>query len=288
MNKEKMEKDISIGLITATNEEYQSIYELLTKQSTDSNIDSNIETKAILKETKDKIPSIPFPYFIHNFDFISNDKIYKIKLIIIKSGFGKLNAVSASTFLLERYKIDIIINFGACGSLSKKNKDIKPEEIQLGDFVLPSIIYESSYIAFKENKNSENSGNFNEKKTFIGLNKIESLIHKEIIQKYYFVKEVKAFSSDMDIDSSEKRNFIKKFFKADICDWESFAIRKTAHLWKIPSIIFRVVSDFADESFLEDYKRNLNTILNKGAKFLINELLPIACKIYISELNLKR
>ncbi len=284
-----MKNKISIGLITATNEEYQSIYEILSNNVADS----DDKTKIILskknkKDKNNKKKTAPFPYFIHTFDFNNDEKIYEVKLITIKSGYGKLNAVSASTFLLERYDINIIINFGACGSLSEREKDL-----MIGDFVLPSIIYESSYVAFKANSNLKDSNNFlkdsinsKEGKIFVGLNKTENLIHNQIIKKYDFIKDVRAFSSDMDIDSSEKKNFIKKFFNADICDWESFSIRKVAHLWKIPSIIFRVVSDFADESFLQDYNSNLKTILNKGAGFLLGEILPIACKIYISELNL--
>lgn len=286
-NKNEIKDKILIGLITATNEEYQSIYDIIKK------------TGILLFNSKDKTSS--FPYFLSEFDFFENDKKYKINLITIKSGYGKLNAVSAATFLIERYKVDLLINFGACGSLTELNfdkspKGLKTPSLKIGDFVIPKILYESSYLSFKinqENKdiktNEENKDTKKEKsengKIFVGLNRIESIIHKKIINKFDFVKEVKGCSSDMDVDSLEKRDFLRFFFGADICDWESFSIRKVAHLWKIPSLIFRVVSDYANESFLIDYKKNLINILDNGANFLLHEILPMTCKILISELN---
>lgn len=271
-----MIKTINIGLLTATIEEYQSIYNCLKNNRLDS------EKKFLFnlnKYNKLSIDKTPFPYFIFAFEFFIDDKNYIINLITIKSGYGKLNAVSALTFLINIFKIDIIINFGACGSLSK---------LKIGDFVIPKVIYESSYLSFVENKYGleENKKTLKDGKIFVGLNKVENIIHKEIIKKHCNVKEVKGCSQEADIDSEEKKIFLRKFFKADICDWESFSIRKTAHLWKIPSLIFRVVSDYANESFFIDYKSNLESVLYKGAKFFLSEILQIACKIYICELNL--
>ncbi|MFN3410594.1 MAG: hypothetical protein ACK4YF_00340 [Exilispira sp.] len=266
-----MEKKIFIGLLAATNEEYQSIYNYLKKNRID---DTAVSFVNFIEYNKSNIGKIPFPYFIYSFEFFINDKKYMINLITIKSGYGKLNAVSAITSLINIYKIDMIMNFGACGSLSK---------LQIGDFVIPKIIYESSYLSFVENKYNLKEDNKFLKygKIFVGLNKVENIIHKEIIKKHNNVKEVKGCSQEADIDSDEKKLFLHKFFNAEICDWESFSIRKTAHLWKIPSLVFRVVSDYANESFLIDYKKNLESILYKGVKFFLNEILPIACKIYI-------
>lgn len=278
--------ELKIGIITATKDEYFSIYHNF------KDILLNLQEYKIDRKN-------PFNYFSgylpvnlikdnlinpnKNNDKDKNkknknieEKIANILIFTINSGFGKLNSVSASTILLERHNIDFIVNFGACGNLTRK--------LKIGDITLPSFIYESSYTAIELNNNFHNKNNDIDK-VCVGLNKLEKIIFNELIFNFNYLKKVSGVSSEMDIDSKEKKEFLQKKFKADICDWESFSIRKIAHLFNIPSLIIRVISDNADENFLIDYKKNIRNILNRGSKLLINEILPFTCKIYISELN---
>jgi len=252
-------QEFTISLITATKDEYNSIKSKL---------------KGLLYEYFEYKPysnKIPFPYFTGFLQKIEELKDIKVFLICIYSGFGKLNAVSSATALLERYNVNLLINFGACGALINK--------LKIGDIVLPKLIFESSYVSMNNVEFNPDKG-----KTSVGINKLENKIHKEIKKKLNEIKEVVGCSSEMDIDSSRKKEFLRKYYNADICDWESFSIRKLAHIWKIPSLIIRVVSDYANENFLIDYKKNIENVLDKGSNVLLDEILSISCKICISDL----
>ncbi len=258
--------EFKIAVVAATKDEYFVLKSLLKDRLKN------------FQEIKKNQVKNPFPYFIGNLNYNQINIFDNIEtsIICINSGFGKLNAVSALTLILERYDIDFVVNFGACGSLCDK--------LKIGDLVIPKLIYESSYISINNLLNNKNSLNKKDNVS-VGLNKTEALIHKELKDKFIEIKEVNGFCADMDIDLKEKREFLNRYFNSQICDWESFSIRKISHMWKIPSLIFRVVSDYADENFLIDYKNNIEQILIKAAKILIDNILTISCKICISVLN---
>ncbi len=282
-----IEIELKIGIITATKDEYFSIYQNF------KDILSNLNEYKIDRKNPFNYFSGYLPINLIKDNLINpnkndgidknkkknaniEEKITDILVLTINSGFGKLNSVSASTLLLERYNIDFIVNFGACGNLTKK--------LKIGDITIPSFIYESSYAAIEWNNNFHNKNNDIDK-VCVGLNKLEKIIFNKLILNFNYLIKVTDVSSEMDIDSKEKKEFLQKKFKADICDWESFSIRKIAHLFNIPSLIIRVISDNADENFLVDYKKNIRNILDRSSKLLIQDILPFTCKICISELN---
>ena len=47
---------------------------------------------------------------------------YGKQLFIIKSGVGEISAAAATQYLITKYGVDIIINFGICGKLSSSLK----------------------------------------------------------------------------------------------------------------------------------------------------------------------
>jgi hypothetical protein len=67
------------------------------------------EVAPIIKHYNLKKIDAPFEMFV-------NDDV-----IVLISGIGKINSAIATTYLLSKYKIDFIINFGIAGS---KNRDI--------------------------------------------------------------------------------------------------------------------------------------------------------------------
>lgn len=255
-------KKLTVGIVAATKEEYHHLF---------NNLGPQLFELQVYKKDK----SNPFNTFIGKYYLNINpndDEKIEVLVITIESGFGCINASCAATLIYERYKIDFLINFGAAGALK--------DTLKIGDIVLLKYVYQSSYISFIANNNSQYNGNIT-----IGLNEKEKFINKNLISNFNFLRQVNGCSSEMDIDSSEKRCFLKKYFNADICDWESFSIRKIAHILRIPSLIIRVISDFADEKFLQDYKSNLDVILDRAAKIFCNEILIFSCKILVLNFN---
>ena len=69
------------------------------------------------------------------FEIFANSEI-----IVIISGIGKINSAIATTYLLSKYKIDFIINFGIAGS---KDKDIGEIFLinKINNKLFPDILY---------------------------------------------------------------------------------------------------------------------------------------------------
>ena len=60
-------------------------------------------------------------------------KIGNQKIILVKSGVGKVNAARTTQIMIDKFDIDYIINIGSAGSI---NDEIKYGDIVIGKFVL--------------------------------------------------------------------------------------------------------------------------------------------------------
>lgn len=70
-------------------------------------------------------------YFLNKIDIKNENWFYNKKIIefknnnssyvLIISGIGKVNAAISTQYLIDKYKVETIINIGTCGSLNKTN-----------------------------------------------------------------------------------------------------------------------------------------------------------------------
>ena len=111
------------------------------------------EVAPIIKHYKLKKQNTPFEVFKNN------------EIIVIISGIGKLNSAIATTYLLNNYKINFIINFGIAGSATK----------QIGELFLINKINSNLYpdILYSHNFNETYIECFDEIKTDGNLNLVD-------------------------------------------------------------------------------------------------------------------
>ncbi len=178
------------------------------------------------------------------FGYKSKDK----NIYLIKSGIGEIYASGATQLLISEYKVDLIMNFGVCGSLNSSvglldtvivkgvvHYDFDLSEIddvcvgQYPGYDSPIIPCDDKYIPML-------------KKVMGG------------------VSEAICASADKFVADKSKKDYLYSTFGATVCDMESAGVLLTAKGAGIPSIIIKAVSD--GEGGAEDF----NALVYKASR----------------------
>ncbi|XBC42468.1 MAG: 5'-methylthioadenosine/adenosylhomocysteine nucleosidase [Buchnera aphidicola (Meitanaphis elongallis)] len=240
MNKTKIKKDDTIGIIGALEQEiiylYKNIQHLKTKK-------------------------------LYNY-ILCTGKLNKINIVLIKSGIGKVSASIASAILLHFYKIDLIINIGTAGSLQTKlipGSIIFPHSTCYYDVNLTTFGYSLGQIP-------------NFPKLFLANNYMMQLAEKYTLQSRMNHKKNLIISGDLFINKKTFQNTLKKKFPTAIAvDMESTAIAQACYQFKKPFLIIKYISDFSDERASLNFKKFVN-LASKKLLNVIQHLLDSLCK----------
>lgn len=180
------------------------------------------ETKRIFKDIKE-----------HS---IYDLKIYecnfnKVKCFLVESGMGKVNAARSTQILIDKMNVDIILNVGVAGSVSR---DINKCDIVIGeklvqhDFDLTLLNFEKGLIP--------NVGKYvdcDENLVKIAKNvKMDTKVVSGIIS-----------SGDIFISEEKMGAKINKKFGALCVEMEGASIAQVCHLCNIPFLVIRAISD---------------------------------------------
>lgn len=162
---------------------------------------------------------------------------------ILITGIGKLNAAIRLALKLSEKKYERIINVGLCGCIDKTypiSKIFSIEKVIEGD--LEPLLGRSEIPLFPLSGNS--------------------------------FEETLLVTQDRAVLTEDQRNHLKGF-GAFLADMECFALAKTAKALKIPFHAFKIISDHADSSTLENVRKNAlsgSTILCRAVRDLIDTL----------------
>jgi len=169
--------------------------------------------------------------------------------IICVYGYGKASKNAAKELI--KFGVDIVINFGFAGSISKSLKN--------GDIV------------FVDNL-------FNEKKEKLSTLKLDEDFLRNLENGFKFFKSNLLTVNKIVADKEEKLNLAKKFKSISVIDMEAFYIKKELIKAKIPMISIKVIFDdlsFDIPLFIKDCineKGNLN-IITFFKKLVLNPLI---------------
>ncbi len=181
--------------------------------------------------------------FIEMFSLeLKEDKIWTIytgkfqdkKLVVCRSGIGKVNSGAMTQYLISNYHVDLIINSGCAGSLLSK---VKIMDVIISSYVtyhdfLPSRIMEYSV---------PEQGKVQASTKLIHLAE-QALDNLEVTN--YFVAPIA--SGDSFVTDSTMRDNIYEATGAYAVDMESASIGHIAKLNSIPFLSLRTISDFSD------------------------------------------
>lgn len=174
---------------------------------------------------------------------IYEGKIFNHKVILVKSGVGKVNGALCTQFIIDNFNPNCIINTGIAGGLAA---DLKIGDIVIGeklvqhDFDATDLGYAKGYMCTGFGKDKPTV--FHSDKTLVdGFEKEVKIldsklnIHKGIIA-----------TGDMFIGNLKRKQDIIETFNATAAEMEGAAIAQTANANNVPCLIIRAIADLAD------------------------------------------
>ena len=160
-------------------------------------------------------------------------QVYGKQLYIVKSGVGEISAASATQYLITKYGVDIIINFGICGKLSPNLK-------LLDTVVVKSVVY---YQFDCSEIDGTAPGVYMNNSPYINTdcNLVETVLKLDSS-----LKTAICASGDVFVAKKQDKEYLTNQFNADICEMESAGILITALRNKVDCLLIKSVSDDCD------------------------------------------
>lgn len=186
---------------------------------------------------------------IDNKFFIYKATIDNKELYVMKCGVGKVNSALMTQYLIDTYKVDVIINTGCAGSLTDK---VKVLDTIIGEYV---TYHDFSPIRVMEDYVPEK-----------GKIKIDTKL-LDLTRNFFDEKAISYHigaiaSGDCFVTSSKMRDDIYNRTNCLAVDMESMSIGQVAKLNNVPFLIIRTISDFSDgEVELEEKASDISASL---------------------------
>lgn len=158
-------------------------------------------------------------------------KTSKKKIILIKSGIGEIYASSATQLLISEYEVDLILNFGVCGSLTKS--------LGVTDTVIVNGVVHYDFDLSKIDDLP--IGQYPDTSSpVISVNNEYLSVCKKVMNN---VEEVICASADKFVADNKIKKHLNQTYGAKVCDMECAGVLLTAKGANIPCIIIKAVSD---------------------------------------------
>ena len=180
---------------------------------------------------------------ISKFDIDGNE------IFLVRSGVGEIRAAMTFQLLVDRFDVDVVLNFGFVGSLDNR--------FDIGDIVLADKIvhYQFDTSAIDNVPAGQYDGNDS-----IYFTADKALIEKVQNELPYKLPEVIVASGDKFVASKEDKEYLRTL-GAQICEMECAGLVIASQRNNVPLLSMKVISDKADESadisFAEVVKKGL-------------------------------
>ena len=152
-------------------------------------------------------------------------------LFVINSGIGEIAAAAATGLLIDRYEVELVVNFGVVGGLTEEmalSKTCVVTRVVHYDFDLSGIdpVQPAQYPGYED----------------IYLPADEELV-KRALQICPELKPVICASADKFVGNQADKERLHRLYHADICEMESAAVLLTCRRNEIPCLMIKAVSD---------------------------------------------
>lgn len=174
------------------------------------------------------------------------------RIIVEKCGIGKVNAAIGASEMIRKHRPNVIISSGCAGG---NGNDINVQDVVVGKEVSYHDVYCGTAIDNTTIYGQVQGMPARYQADAMLLEKARSL---SLTTSHISLHEGLIVTGDWFVDSKEKmRSIIEKFPEAKAVDMESAAIAQTCHIYKVPFISFRVISDIplrdTDASMYHDF-----------------------------------
>jgi adenosylhomocysteine nucleosidase len=199
------------------------------------------------------------------------------RIVLMKSGIGKVNAAIGTTLLISRYNPLCIINTGSAGAVSK--------DLNVGDVVISSDVVHHDvdvtpfgYVKGQVPQMPE---------AYIPHKALVDMAHESAKKLGHLtVQKGTIATGDSFINDIKEVDRIRQDFpKAAAAEMEAAAIAQTCHQFKKAFVIIRSVSDNADGSAAISFDEFLKTAADNSAHLVQGIVAEL--EEYVSEGKLK-
>lgn len=209
----------TIGLIVATDTEFNTIF-----------LKRNFSYKTL--------EEVPF--------LIKEISINNKTILVINSGVGEIYSTMATQYLLSKYHVDCVLNYGVVGSLSDNlslNCVVFVEKIF--DYQFDLTLIDKVPLGYHNEFNS----------IYIP---IKSEIFTKIKNSFTHIPSVTCASGNKFVADSKEKENLQKSYQCDICEMESVGIALTCYKNNVPVIFVKGVSD-TKHGGAEEYNKMVST-----------------------------
>lgn len=182
------------------------------------------------------------------------------KIVLLKSGIGKVNAAMATTILHEQFQPDYIINTGSAGGLSK--------ELSVGDIVISTEVLhhdvDVTVFDYSYGQVPNLPPTFHADQKLIDKT-LEAANHINLPFKQGVIATGDSFMNDKKHSAMVKRK-IPKLIAAEM---EAAAVAQVCYQYETPFVIIRALSDIAGEDSAISFNDFLDTAAKNSTSLII-------------------
>jgi adenosylhomocysteine nucleosidase len=190
--------------------------------------------------------------------------IHDHKVVVVKSGIGKVNAAITTSILLSKYNCRLVINTGIAGGL---------QPMQIGDILL------AKGIAYFDVSLTEIDdlpyGKMADDPLIVEMDTFYVDMAKKVFESLdYPYKEGNLVSGDKFVTSKKDiRKILRNVSNVMGVEMEGMAIALTCHKFNIPFVSVRGVSDIIDSKHqTDDYNEASTAVAEKTTQFVMKFL----------------
>lgn len=189
-------------------------------------------------------------------------KIDNIDVVLLKSGIGKVNAAVGTTLLLDHFKPDYVLNTGSAGGYHT--------ELNVGDIVISTDVrhhdVDVTVFGYEYGQVPQMPP---------GFTPDENLIEKaeKAAAGITDVKVAKGLivTGDSFMDDPDRVEFVRgKFTDLYAVEMEAAAIAQVCHLFNVPFVIIRALSDIAGKDSNVSFDKFLEKAALHSSTLILN------------------
>ncbi|MFL0195530.1 5'-methylthioadenosine/adenosylhomocysteine nucleosidase [Clostridium sp. WILCCON 0269] len=189
-------------------------------------------------------------------------KLYDKRIVVVRSGIGKVNAAVCTQILIDDFNVDNIINVGIAGGVAD---NIYPGDIVIADSLVQHDINAAAF-GYKIGQIPRlDTYDFKCDKKLI--EKVKNACLK-MENKNSFVGRI--VTGDEFVSSTEKVKYLYEEFNALACEMEGGSIAQVAYLNNIPFVVIRSISDNANNGASMEYEKFAPIAIENSTEILKN------------------
>ena len=189
-------------------------------------------------------------------------QLYGKKVVLVRSGIGKVNAAMCTQILIDIYNVEMVINTGVAGALHP--------DLEVGDIVvsIDTLQHDIDASVFGDPRGVIPGM---VESVFLADKRLLDIIDQITLKDQKILKG-RVVTGDQAIGCGITKTLLYEHFHGFCVEMEGGAIAHVCYLNKIPFLIIRAISDKADEKVEVNYNEFIE-LAAKNSSFLLENIL---------------